>query len=235
MCAATVATFGTSGLTHMNVKADTEAQAPNLQMLQATDLNLKQRITELKSHRHASKVKRDQLASLRTQDANVESQITSIQAKQQSEAAARSAAASFAAAASSAAAASQAAAQSAAASQAAASSAAASQAAAQSAAADSNYTLSDVDTTNSPDDSGKWSVGDPNGDDGDNDVDPDTDDLGDDGSDSSAKTLPQAGEEDTSAMSVAGMAIAGVIALAEMLGLKHKRQEVPNKTTNQLK
>lgn len=103
------------------------------------------------------------------------------------------------------------------------------------AAADSNYTLSDVDTTNSPDDSGKWSVGDPNGDDGDNDVDPDTDDLGDDGSDSSAKTLPQAGEEDTSAMSVAGMAIAGVIALAEMLGLKHKRQEVPNKTTNQLK
>ena len=137
MCAATVATFGTSGLTHMNVKADTEAQAPNLQMLQATDLNLKQRITELKSHRHASKVKRDQLASLRTQDANVESQITSIQAKQQSEAAARSAAASFAAAASSAAAASQAAAQSAAASQAAASSAAASQAAAQSAAASS--------------------------------------------------------------------------------------------------
>jgi len=129
MCAATVATFGTSGLSHMNVKADTKAPAPNLQMLQATDLNLKQRIMELKHHRHVSNANRAQLASLRTQDANVESQITSIQAKQQSEAAARSAAAS------SAAAASQAAAQSAAASQAAASSAAASLAAASSAAA----------------------------------------------------------------------------------------------------
>ena len=131
MCAATVATFGTSGLAHMNVKADTKAPAPNLQMLQATDLNLKQRIMELKHHRHVSNANRAQLASLRTQDANVESQITSIQAEQQSEAAARSAAAS------SAAAASQAAAQSAAASSAAASSAAASLAAAQSAAASS--------------------------------------------------------------------------------------------------
>ena len=136
MCAATITTFGTSGLSHMNVKADTEAPTPNLQMLQATDLNLKQRIMELRSHRHASKVKRTQLASLRTQAANVESQITSIQVKQ-SEAAASSAAAS------SAAASSQAAAQSVAASLAAASSAAASlaaassQAAAQSAAASS--------------------------------------------------------------------------------------------------
>ena len=135
MCAATVATFGTSGLAHMNVKADTKAPAPNLQMLQATDLNLKQRITELKHHRHVSNANRAQLASLRTQDANVESQITSIQAEQQSEAAARSAAASSAAASS--AAASSAAASSAAASSAAASSAAASLAAAQSAAASS--------------------------------------------------------------------------------------------------
>ena len=131
MCAATVATFGTSGLAHMNVKADTKAPAPNLQMLQATDLNLKQRIMELKHHRHVSNANRAQLASLRTQDANVESQITSIQAEQQSEAAARSAAAASQAAAQSAAA------SSAAASSAAASSAAASLAAAQSAAASS--------------------------------------------------------------------------------------------------
>ena len=129
MCAATITTFGTSGLSHMNVKADTEAPTPNLQMLQATDLNLKQRIMELRSHRHASKVERTQLASLRTQDANVESQITSIQVKQ-SEAAASSAAASSAAASSQAAAQSVAASSAAAASQAAAQSAAASSAAA---------------------------------------------------------------------------------------------------------
>ena len=137
MCAATITTFGTSGSSHMNVKADTEAPTPNLQMLQATDLNLKQRIMELRSHRHASKVNRTQLASLRTQAANVESQITSIQVKQ-SEAAASSAAASSAAASSQAAAQSVAASLAAASSQAAAQSAAASsQAAAQSAAASS--------------------------------------------------------------------------------------------------
>lgn len=130
MCAATVATVGTSGLAHMNVKADIEAPTPNLQMLQATDVNYKQRIMALQSHRHTSNVKRTQLASLRTQDANVESQIISIQAKQQSEAAASSAAASSAAASSSAA-------SSAASEQAASSAAASSQAAAQSAAASS--------------------------------------------------------------------------------------------------
>lgn len=84
---------------------------------------------------------------------------------------------------------------------------------------DSNYTLSDVND------------GDPsNG--GGNDYDNDGGDYGDntdgDNSDSSAKTLPQAGEEDTSSMSIAGMAMVGAVTLAGMIGKMRKRQKVRN-------
>lgn len=147
MCAATAATVGTSSVDSMNVQADIEAPTTNLQMLQATDLNVKQRIIALRSHRHTSKVKRAQLAALRSQDANIESQITSIQTKQQSDAAARSAAASSAAASSQAAAKSSAA--SSAAAEQAARSAASSQAAAQSAAAASSAAAKQAAATSS--------------------------------------------------------------------------------------
>ena len=81
---------------------------------------------------------------------------------------------------------------------------------------DSNYTLSDVNE---------------NG--GGNDYDNDGGDYGDDttdgdNSDESAKTLPQAGEEDTSSMSIAGMAMAGAVTLAGMIGKMRKRQKVRN-------
>jgi len=74
--------------------------------------------------------------------------------------------------------------------------------------ADHNYTLSDVS-------------GDYDNDGGGNDYNNDTtdgDDTNGDNSDSSAKTLPQAGEEDTSSMSIAGMAMVGAVTLAGMIG-----------------
>ena len=85
---------------------------------------------------------------------------------------------------------------------------------------DSNYTLSDV---NDDDPS--------NG--GGNDYDNDGGDYGDDTTDGdnnneSSKTLPQAGEEDTSSMSIAGMAMAGAVTLAGMVGKMRKRQKVRN-------
>lgn len=95
---------------------------------------------------------------------------------------------------------------------------------------DSDYTLSNVNDdipSNDnpiPYDDGDNTTDDDNtyGDDTDGD---DTD--GDDG-DSSAKTLPQAGEEDTSSMSVAGMAMAGAVSLAGMIGSIRKRHELRN-------
>ena len=84
--------------------------------------------------------------------------------------------------------------------------------------ADHNYTLSDV--------SGDY--GDPsNGDDGDYGGGSDYNNDGNN-SDSSAKTLPQAGEEDTSSMSIAGMVMAGAVTLAGMVGKMRKRQKVRN-------
>ena len=77
---------------------------------------------------------------------------------------------------------------------------------------DSNYTLSDVNDDD-PSNGGDSDYGDDGGDYGDN-------------SDESAKTLPQAGEEDTSSMSIAGMAMAGAVTLAGMIGKMRKRQKV---------
>lgn len=71
---------------------------------------------------------------------------------------------------------------------------------------DSNYTLSDVNENGDPSNGGD------NGSDygGGNDYG--------NNSDASAKTLPQAGEEDTSSMSIAGMVMAGAVTLAGMIG-----------------
>lgn len=86
---------------------------------------------------------------------------------------------------------------------------------------DSNYTLSDV---NYGDPSDGHTI--PYDGDGDNTTDDTTDDTTDgDNSDEPAKTLPQAGEEDTSSMSIAGMAMAGAVTLAGMIGKTRKRQK----------
>lgn len=82
---------------------------------------------------------------------------------------------------------------------------------------DGDYTLSDVNENGDPSNGGG------------NDYDNDGGDYGDDttdgdNSDASAKTLPQAGEEDTSSMSIAGMAMAGAVMLAGMIGKMRKRQ-----------
>lgn len=82
---------------------------------------------------------------------------------------------------------------------------------------DSDYTLSDV---NDGDPSDGHTI--PYVDDDDDNY---GDDTGGDNSDSSAKTLPQAGEEDTSSMSIAGMAMAGAVTLAGMIGKTRKRQK----------
>lgn len=81
---------------------------------------------------------------------------------------------------------------------------------------DSNYTLSDVNENGDPSNGGGNGY-DNDGGDYDNDT-TDGDDTNGDNSDASAKTLPQAGEEDTSSMSIAGMAMAGAVALAGMIG-----------------
>lgn len=102
---------------------------------------------------------------------------------------------------------------------------------------DSNYTLSDVNTTNNTPNGGDDGGNDYSKDDGNGDP---SDTYGDDGngdpsdvnngddSNNSAKTLPQAGEEDTSSMSVAGMAMAGAVSLAGMIGSIRKRHELRN-------
>lgn len=84
---------------------------------------------------------------------------------------------------------------------------------------DSNYTLSDVNENGDPSNGG--------GNDYNNDT-TDGDDTNGDNSDSSAKTLPQAGEEDTSSMSIAGMAMAGAVTMAGMAGKMRKRQKARN-------
>ena len=90
---------------------------------------------------------------------------------------------------------------------------------------DSNYTLSDVNENGDPSNDGGNDYGGGN----DNTTDDTTDDTTDgDNSDNSAKTLPQAGEEDTSSMSIAGMAMAGAVTLTGMIGKMRKRQKVRN-------
>ena len=91
---------------------------------------------------------------------------------------------------------------------------------------DSNYTLSDVNENGDPSNGGGNDY-DNDGGDYDNDT-TDDDDTDGDNSDASAKTLPQAGEEDTSSMSIAGMAMAGAVTLAGMVGKMRKRQKVRN-------